>query len=115
MLKMITIDALRAYGANVDEGLRRCMNMEAFYLKLFGSLKGDTRVDDLKAAVARKDLDAAFEAAHALKGIYGNLSLTPLYEPVCRITELLRSRADANYDAILLRILAKKRELDSLA
>jgi len=29
--------------------------------------------------------------------------------------ELLRSRADANYDAILLRILAKKRELDSLA
>ncbi len=114
MLKMITIDALRAYGANVDEGLRRCMNMEAFYLKLFGSLKGDTRVDDLKAAVARKDLDAAFEAAHALKGIYGNLSLTPLYEPVCRITELLRSRTDTDYTPLLEEISAQKEKLDAL-
>ena len=89
---MITIDALRAYGANVDEGLRRCMNMEAFYLKLFGSLKGDTRVDDLKAAVARKDLDAAFEAAHALKGSIGNVSLTPIYKPICELTDLLRGK-----------------------
>lgn len=31
------------------------------------------------------------------------------------ITELLRSRADANYEAILERILMKKRELDLLA
>ena len=31
---MLTLDALRAYGADVDDGLRRCMNMEAFYLKL---------------------------------------------------------------------------------
>ena len=49
---MLTLDALRAYGADVDDGLRRCMNMEAFYLRLFSSLKGDTRVEELKAAGA---------------------------------------------------------------
>ena len=108
---MITIDALRAYGANVDEGLRRCMNMEAFYLKLFGSLKGDTRVDDLKAAVARKDLDAAFEAAHALKGSIGNLALTPIYEPVYEATELLRARSDVDYEPYLKTIAEKRNEL----
>ena len=111
---MITLDALRAFGADVDDGLRRCMNMEQFYLRLFGSLKGDTRVDDLKAAVEAKDLDKAFEIAHALKGIYGNLSLTPLYQPVQEITELLRAHQDADYSSLLAEISARKEELDAL-
>ena len=29
------------------------------------------------------DLDGAFEAAHTLKGVAGNLGLTPLYRSVC--------------------------------
>ena len=29
---MVTLEFLREYGANVDEGLARCMNMESFYL-----------------------------------------------------------------------------------
>jgi len=111
---MITLDSLRAYGADVDDGLRRCMNMEAFYLRLFNSLKGDTRVDDLKAALEAKDLDKAFEAAHALKGIYGNLSLTPLYKPVSEMTELLRSRTDTDYSDLMAEIIAQKEKLDAL-
>ena len=31
---MLNNDALRAWGANVDEGMVRCLNNEAFYLKL---------------------------------------------------------------------------------
>ena len=31
---MLTIEKLKAYGANVDEGLSRCMNNETFYLRL---------------------------------------------------------------------------------
>ena len=31
---MVTIDALRQMGADVDDGLARCMNMESFYLDL---------------------------------------------------------------------------------
>lgn len=111
---MLTLDALRDYGANVDEGLHRCMNMEAFYLKLFDSLKGDTRVDDLKDALEARDLDRAFEAAHALKGIYGNLSLTPLYHPIQEMTELLRARTDTDYTALMNEILAQKKKLDAL-
>ncbi len=111
---MLTLDALRAYGADVDDGLRRCMNMEAFYLRLFSSLKGDTRVEELKAAVERKDLDTAFEIAHALKGIYGNLSLTPLYRPIQEITELLRARKDMDYGPLLAEICTQKEKLDAL-
>ena len=47
------------------------------------------------------DLDAAFEAAHALKGVLGNLGLTPLYEPVAEMTECLRSKTDKDYSAYI--------------
>lgn len=111
---MMTLDALRAFGANVDEGLNRCMNMEAFYLKLVNSLNGDTRVNELKASLDAGDLDKAFEHAHALKGVYGNLSLTPLYNPIQEITELLRTRAAADYGPLMDRILAEKARFDAL-
>ena len=75
----------------------------------------DANYGKLETSIHAGDKDAAFEAAHALKGVLSNLSLTPILDPVVEITELLRSRADADYEAILLRILAKKRELDSLS
>ena len=31
---MITIESLKAYGADVEEGLARCLNKEDFYLKM---------------------------------------------------------------------------------
>ncbi len=111
---MITLDALRAFGADVDDGLRRCMNMESFYLGLFAALKGDRHVEDLKEAIAAKDLDRAFELAHALKGVYANLSLTPLSRPVQEITELLRARTDTDYTPLLEELSARKAELDAL-
>ena len=31
---MLTVAALKEFGANTEEGLSRCMNNEAFYLRL---------------------------------------------------------------------------------
>ena len=31
---MVTIEGLKQYGADVESGLKRCMNNEGFYLKL---------------------------------------------------------------------------------
>ena len=38
----------------------------------------------------------AFESAHALKGMYSNLSLTPLTAPISEMTELLRAGTDTD-------------------
>lgn len=59
-------------------------------------------------------MNAAFEAAHALKGITGNLALVPLYEPIVEITELLRARQEIDYADLLSGILTKKEELGNI-
>lgn len=112
---MLTIDGLKEYGANVEEGLARCINNEAFYLRLIKMAYADAGFDQLAAAVSANDKDAAFEAAHALKGVLGNLSLTPIYEPVAEITELLRNRQEADYAVYVDRILEQRDKLKAMA
>ena len=112
---MLTIEKLRDFGAGVDEGLGRCLNNEAFYLRMVGMLTQDGNFDKLQGALAQGDLGTAFTAVHALKGTVGNLSLTPMYKDVCELTELLRSRSPGDYDALLRRILAGRDALRALA
>ncbi len=108
---MLTLEGLRTYGANVQEGLGRCMNNEGFYLRLVGMALADPHFAELQNAVAAGDLKKGFEAAHALKGVLGNLSLTPLYNPVSEITELLRSGTQMDYTPYLQTINEKYQAL----
>ena len=87
---MITIQKLAEFGADTDSGLKRCMNNEAFYLRLVGLELNDSNFETLRQAIDAGDPGKAFEAAHALKGAVGNLSLTPISEPVSLLTEALR-------------------------
>ena len=112
---MLTIDKLNAYGANTKEGLARCMGNEALYLRLAASAAGLPDFERLSGRIGERDLKGAFEAAHALKGVLGNLSLTPLYEKVCKITELLRGQADVDYQPHLDQIAALRADLKALA
>ncbi|SDX66153.1 Hpt domain-containing protein [Ruminococcaceae bacterium YAD3003] len=111
---MLTLDALKQFGADTDDGLSRCMGNEAFYFKLIGKVIDDSNFKILEDAVAAKDLDKAFEAAHSLKGVLGNLALTPIYEPVCEVTELLRAKPDVDYSEYLKKISDKRSELAGL-
>ncbi len=97
----MTIEKLASYGANTEDGLNRCMNNEAFYLRMVQMIPGDRNFQKLSDAIDAGDLKAAFEAAHALKGSTGNLGLTPLFDPLCEITELLRARTQTDYSSLL--------------
>lgn len=111
---MITIDNLKAFGADVTEGVKRCLDDEEFYIDLVKSVIPDERIPELEKYIAAKDFDKAFEVAHALKGMYGNISLTPIYEPICQITELLRDKKDVDYSGYLSKAKAEKKRLDDL-
>ena len=112
---MMTVDMLREYGANVDEGLARCMKNEAIYLRLVKMAVDDPGFDKLKDALADGDLAAAFDAVHGLKGILGNLSLTPLYDVACEMTEPLRSQTEMDYSPALDKLLGMQADLKRMA
>ena len=111
---MLTIENLRGYGANVDEGVKRCLDDEDFYIDLVKSAIPDDRIDELEQCIKAGELDKAFEIAHALKGMYGNISITPIYEPISEITELLRDRKDADYAPYIARAKEQKQKLIDL-
>ena len=112
---MLTLDALKGFGANADEGLARCMNNETFYLGLVATVLTDAKLSELGEALDAGDLDKAFDLAHALKGMYGNLSLDPLFKPVNEMTELLRIRKQTDYSALYSEAKAQMEKLRALS
>jgi len=113
---MLTMDALKAFGADTEAGLARCMGMQDFYLRLVKMELDDRHFAALAEAVAKQNWQGAFEAAHALKGAVGNLALTPLYVPICEITEKLRGAAgDVDTGDLLPRIQKALDDLKRLA
>ena len=111
---MITIEKLNAFGANTTEGLERCCGNQALYLRLVNMVPSEKNFEGFKTALEAGDLDSAFQSAHALKGVLGNLSLTPMYKKSVEITELLRSRTQTDYAPLLAELFEMKDELAAL-
>ena len=111
---MLTMEGLKKYGADTDAGMTRCMNNEQFYFRLIGMALNSDGYQLLEEAIKKGDLTAAFETAHALKGVLSNLSLDPMLKPVAEMTELLRSRIQTDYSPYLSELLAQKEALRQL-
>ena len=111
---MLTLEKMKAIGIDPKDGLARCMNNEAIYFRLIGMAAGDAAFDRLEAAMAAGDLDAAFAAAHALKGMLGNLGMEPLYRPASELTELLRHKSPGDYGALARTILERRAALKAM-
>ncbi len=105
---------LTDYGADMPGAMERFVNDEALYAECFAIFLQDPCFAALGDALARGDRSAAFEAAHTLKGVSGNLGLTPLYEPVCALVELLRRNERGGLEAAYQAVAAAKAALDAL-
>lgn len=84
-------ECFEQYGMDYQTTMERFLNNEAMYLRLLGKLFPNNELQRLGAALETGDKSGAFEAAHTLKGVSGNLGLTPLYEAVCALVEPLRA------------------------
>ncbi|ETP73083.1 Hpt domain-containing protein [Lachnospiraceae bacterium JC7] len=111
---MLTIEKLKEYGADTDEGLKRCMGNEALYLRLAAMADQQPEFQELESLIKDNDLKSAFHAAHSLKGVFGNLAITPLYDRLCEITELLRSETPADYESLVIDIMKFKDKYSSI-
>ena len=111
---MITIEQLQNFGVDTKEGLTRCMNNQAFYFKMLKMGLNNDQFEKLEQALAANNVEEAFEAAHALKGVLGNLALTPLYNPLAEMTEMLRAKKSADYVSMYQPILELRNQLVEL-
>lgn len=81
---------LVAAGVDVNSVMERFMNNEALLERFMRKFKNDPNYQQLLEAVEAKDNDKAFTAAHTLKGVAGNLSLSALQSQVSAQCELFR-------------------------
>ena len=86
---MTVKECYEAIGADYEDvmgRLRKEERVQKFVLKLLD----DKSYELLENSVASKDMSEAFRAAHTLKGVCQNLSLSPLYESSSELAERLR-------------------------
>ena len=114
LTSMLTTEKLKTFGADVGTALPRCGNNEALYPRLVGMCVDELQKDALGEALKSGDLDGAFAAAHKLKGSAGNLALTPIFDPISELTELLRTKTPGDYDALYRQVVSKTNELAEL-
>ncbi len=81
---------LKEWGCDIDGAMSRFMNNEGMYLSFLDRVKNDSLFNKLLSSVKENDIKEAFNNAHTLKGILGNMGLTPMYEPTCEIADSLR-------------------------
>ena len=112
---MQTLEKIRDLGIDPTDGLTRCMNNEVFFFKMISMAVANDYFDTLGPALEKNDLESAFEAAHALKGVIGNLALKPIYEPLAEMTELLRAKKQADYISMYRPIKEIRDQLLALA
>lgn len=78
-------------GINLNEGLARFNNNEKLYSRFLYEFVNDKHYLQLCSALTEKDVEGAFQAAHALKGVAGNLSLQHLMKALTPVVETLRA------------------------
>ena len=77
-------------GIDIDSGVERFMGNEMLYEKFLHRFVDDKSYSELVTALSDNDCNAAFNAAHTLKGVSGNLSLVRLRNLVSKQVEYLR-------------------------
>ena len=73
---------LTEYGVDMKKTMERFVGDEDLYAECLTKFLSDSSWPLLKNAYEHKEYKEMFEYAHTLKGVTGNLGLTPLYNAV---------------------------------
>jgi len=102
---MNLLDELSELGADIGDGLTRFANNAALYEKILKKFPSAAAELPVEIHFEHGDTEAALANAHTLKGLTGNLSLTPLYKAYTDIVSLMREGKPEQARAILSEIV----------
>ncbi|NLY82171.1 MAG: Hpt domain-containing protein [Clostridiales bacterium] len=89
-------NALIEYVSDIDDVMKRFVDDEDFYIECLVLFFEDDNLEKLKIAIDNRDLNEAFNAAHTIKGISGNLGLTPIFNLASELVEDFRLKKMEN-------------------
>ncbi|MBQ5333066.1 MAG: Hpt domain-containing protein [Oscillospiraceae bacterium] len=82
-------ECYQQFGGDFDEVKNR-LPSEILIKKFIAKFLDDSSFSDLHIAMEEGNREKAFSAAHTLKGVCSNLSITRLFLSASKLTELLR-------------------------
>ncbi|HPD89494.1 MAG TPA: hypothetical protein PLU75_08505 [Oscillospiraceae bacterium] len=106
---------LEALGCNVKDGLYNCMDMEDFYIKMVKKAVAHDSLAPLIDACGAEDVKACFERSHALKGVYANLGLKPLFDLNTPIVETTRHGGFDGVPEALEKLISEHKHFEEVA
>ena len=89
-------EAMEANYEEVESRLRTEERIKKFLLKVLN----DKSYDLLCTSIEQNNMEEAFRAAHTLKGISQNLSLTILYQSAGNLSDILREAAAELFEQV---------------
>lgn len=108
-------ETLVEWGIETRGTLERMCGDYAFYRECLTLFVNDSAFHTLRQAVEERDCARAFDAAHTLKGVAGNLGLVPFLEDIAPFVETLRDGSfGADSDLTVERLFAHRAALDHM-
>lgn len=99
------IEDIALLGADTEDALTRFMDNSALYERMLKKLPKIIEQAPVMPYVESGDLDEALSNAHTLKGVLGNLSLTPLFNNYTEIVNLFRDNKPEKAKELLAQTL----------
>jgi len=97
---MTVFEAYISLGGDVTSDIYQSLS-EKMLFKFLKKLTEDNQMQILEQAIIAKDRDAAYAAAHTLKGVALNLAISRLANPLCGLTDALRAGFPQNAEELL--------------
>ena len=91
--------ALMLCETDIDGAMRRFSGDEKLYRACLRDFLDDPTMDELSRAIEQEAWDEAFTAAHALKGLAGNMGFVPLFHAIAELVVLIRAGRIRELDA----------------
>lgn len=85
------IKMLRDWGCDIDGAFERFLNDKNLYYECLLMFVKDENIVAIDKEINNSDVQVPFAIVHSLKGVAGNLGLTPLYESLVILCESLRN------------------------
>ncbi|MBD5406505.1 MAG: hypothetical protein HDR51_00035 [Treponema sp.] len=104
---MVSLENLKSLGIDSDEAIKRFSGKRELYERLLQKFPAAARDLEVVSFLKSGDYQTALANAHSLKGICGNLYLTPLFNAYSDIVIALRSSeygkaAELAQDALIM-------------